>query len=135
VDGASAVLLTLKKDDVVKAQAVTLQPSGCTSPKVDFGLGDPHRMKALLVFDVSEEKRDVREVTALVEALAGQGPGAPPAATLQWGSECAFRCILESFSLRFTLFLEDGTPVRAVMNTVWKEFHPAEEQLRGNPRH
>jgi hypothetical protein len=39
------------------------------------------------------------------------------------------------FSLRFTLFMDDGTPVRAVMNTVWKEFSPAEEQLKGNPRH
>jgi nucleoid-associated protein YgaU len=59
----------------------------------------------------------------------------PPVALLTWGTGLAFKCILESFSLRFTLFLEDGTPVRAVMNTTWKEFSPADVQLQGNPRH
>jgi hypothetical protein len=43
--------------------------------------------------------------------------------------------VLESSTVRYTLFADDGTPVRAVMNTVWKEFSPAEEQLKGNPRH
>jgi hypothetical protein len=59
----------------------------------------------------------------------------PPTILITWGTGCAFQGVLESFSLRFTLFLDDGTPVRAAMRTTWKEFSPAEEQLRGNPRH
>ncbi len=70
---------------------------------------------------------------ALRTKVSAQAKSAKGQAVLGWLlSEAS---VLESFSLRFTLFLDDGTPVRATMNTVWKEFSPAEEQLRGNPRH
>ena len=36
---------------------------------------------------------------------------------------------------KFTMFTNTGMPVRATLNTVFKEFSPAEEQLKGNPRH
>lgn len=90
-----------------------------------------------LFFDTYEQRTDVRELTGKIEklALVHQELHRPPTVLVTWGTGLAFKCVLESFSLRFTLFLDDGTPVRAVMNAVFKEFSPAQEQLKGKPRH
>jgi hypothetical protein len=130
-------LLTLRPDHIVKSQPIRPHDVQGLSPAVDFSFGDPQRLRLSLEFDTSDEKVDVRRLTEALAALARVDPKTqrPPTVLLQWGTGLAFKCILESFSLRFTLFLDDGTPVRAVMNTVWTEFSPAEEQLRGNPRH
>jgi hypothetical protein len=113
---------------------------GLDAPTLEFTSGEPYRLQFELFFDRYEEGKTVREYTDRLEKLAiGQtGPGdvhRPPTVLLTWGTGLAFKCVLESFSLRYTLFLDDGTPVRAVMNTVWKEFSPAQDQLKGNPRH
>ena len=110
---------------------------GLDAPTLEFTSGEPYRCQFELFFDRYEEGKSVREITDKIEklALVHQELHRPPTALLTWGTGLAFKCILESFSLRFTLFKDDGTPVRAVMNTVWKEFSPAEEQLKGNPRH
>lgn len=107
------------------------------SPRVNFSLGDPYRLQMKLQFDTGGSRADVRALTGQIEKLALVDPALkrPPTALLTWGTGLAFKCILESFSLRYTLFLDDGTPVRAVMNTIWKEYSPAEDQLKGNPRH
>lgn len=62
---------------------------------------------------------DVREHTDKVEklALVHQELHRPPTALLTWGTGLAFKCVLESFRTGFSLFLDDGTPVRAVMHT------------------
>jgi hypothetical protein len=58
----------------------------------------------------------------------------PPTVSLTVG-KITREVFLKSFSLRFTLFLEDGTPSRAIMATAWKEFDPAEEENEGHSRH
>src|SRR5262245_40298169 len=110
---------------------------GLDAPTLEFTSGEPYRCQFELFFDRYEEGKSVREMTDKIEklALVNQELHRPPTALLTWGTGLAFKCILESFSLRCTLFLDDGTPVRAIMNSVWKEFSPAEEQLKGNPRH
>ncbi len=52
----------------------------------------------------------------------------PPQVMITWGSHLEFKCVLESFYVRYTLFLDDGTPVRAVMNASPKTF-----SVRVNP--
>ncbi len=106
-------------------------------PHLAFTSGEPYRLGAELFFDTFEEGTSVRELTDTIAKLAVPSPDSkrPPLCIFTWGGSLAFKCVLESFSLRFTLFLDDGTPVRAVMDTVWKEFSPAEDQLKGNPRH
>jgi hypothetical protein len=130
LDGASIDLLTLKKGDVVKSQAVVPHEVQGLSPRVDFRAGDPQRLRC--AFDLDGGGKDVR---AEIERLVAETSSTLLIDLRADGTGLAFKCILESFSLRFTLFLDDGTPVRAVMNTTWKEFSPAEEQLKGNPRH
>jgi hypothetical protein len=102
---------------------------------LEFTAGAPHSVQFELFFDRYEEGKSVREYTDKIAKLVQPGQKRPPVAILTWGTGRAFKCVLESFSLRYTLFLDDGTPVRGTMNTVWKEFSPAEDQLKGNPRH
>lgn len=79
----------------------------------------PTTLSVELMFDTFEEGRSVRELTDKVASLAlvHQELHRPPTALLTWGTGLAFKCILESFKVGFTLFLDDGTPVRAVMQT------------------
>jgi hypothetical protein len=99
---------------------------GLDSPTLEFTNGNPYTLQFDLFFDRYEEGKSVRELTDKIEKLS--------VVDLTWGSH-DYAGTLASASTRFTLFLDDGTPVRAVMSTVWKEFSPAEEQLKGNPRH
>lgn len=110
---------------------------GLDAPTLEFTSGEPYVLQFELFFDRYEEGESVREQTDALESLAlvNQELHRPPTVLLTWGSGLAFKCVLKSYTLRFTLFLDDGTPVRAVMNTTWEEFSPAEDQLTGNPRH
>jgi nucleoid-associated protein YgaU len=40
-----------------------------------------------------------------------------------------FKAIIERFSQRFTMFLDDGTPVRAIVNITFKEYKTVSDQL------
>jgi hypothetical protein len=79
--------------------------------------GSPPTIAVELIFDQYEEGKCVREHTDKIETLAlvHQELHRPPTALLTWGTGLAFKCILESFRTAFALFLDDGTPVRAVM--------------------
>ena len=129
-------LLTLRKNGTVASRQIGWDDEKGLTPRVDFDLGDPHRLRMDFTLGTSEEKTDVRKLAARLDALAATDPqqGLPPLVGLGF-DDLAYKGVLESFTLRFTLFLDDGTPVRAVMGTIWKEFSPAEEQLKGNPRH
>jgi Contractile injection system tube protein len=104
---------------------------GLDAPELEFTQGEPYRLQFELFFDRYEEGKSVRELTDKIEKLAI----AQPRLALTWGTRDYAATLQGADQARFTLFLDDGTPVRAVLNTVWKEFSPAEEQLKANPRH
>ena len=109
---------------------------GLDAPTLEFTSGEPYRLQMELFFDRYEEGKSVREYTDAVENLAKPSKiaGDEPQCIVTWG-EKTFLCSIEKTQVTYTLFLDDGTPVRAVMNVIFKEFSPAEEQLKGNPRH
>lgn len=53
----------------------------------------------------------------------------PRALLLVWGS-LVFPCVLKSVDYRFTLFSEDGMPLRAVAKCTFRESIPRSEQIR-----
>ena len=57
---------------------------------------------------------------------------APPPCKVLWGS-LEFVGFLDSLRKSYTLFLNDGTPVRARVNLSFKEFVPVELQVKTNP--
>jgi nucleoid-associated protein YgaU len=58
----------------------------------------------------------------------------PPICHLEWGSFDIFTGVLTSLSQRFTMFLEDGTPVRATLSCGFVEYR-TEANLRAGELH
>jgi nucleoid-associated protein YgaU len=67
---------------------------------------------------------DVREYTKHIAELAklGRELHYPPICHLKWGVFDIFVGVLTSLEQRFTLFLPDGTPVRATLSCSFSEF-------------
>lgn len=104
--------------------------SGKQDPKLEFTIGEPMKMNLELFFDTYEEKTDVSKFTDKIQSLAQVSPDKhkPSPCLFTWGS-MQFKCVLQSYSTTFTKFLEDGTPVRAIMNVKFKEVIPADKHL------
>jgi hypothetical protein len=108
------------------------------SSRTQFTYGDPAILTIDLFFDTYEQHIDVRRYTNEIYALTTiQKHGElhrPPLCRLEWGlfnlsENCAW--VLEDLSQQFTLFLPQGTPVRAQLNCTFKQWRgdSAEAQL------
>jgi hypothetical protein len=103
---------------------------GLDSPPVQFTMGERKRLTMELFFDTSEEKSDVREYTKKIENLmmVNAQEHRPPLLRFSWGN-LSFDSVLEDLVQRFTLFMNDGTPLRAILKVVFKEYATAATQL------
>jgi nucleoid-associated protein YgaU len=117
--------------DVNYAQAAI---PGLSAPAIQFVSGNLQTLEMELLLDTYEEHRvgstvlnaagaDVRTCCARVTGLMSIDPRthAPPVLLFVWGS-LSFTCVLARASQRFTLFLPDGTPVRANLQVTFNEF-------------
>jgi nucleoid-associated protein YgaU len=108
---------------------------GLSNPVVSFVNGDADVLTMELFFDTYTDKgsSDVREETGKIAALLDIHPKlhAPPPVRFVWGG-LRFKAVIERLSQRFTMFREDGVPVRATLNVTFKEYKTIDEQL--NPR-
>lgn len=115
---------------------------GLSSPIIQFIRGNARTITMDLFFDTYEKKEitDVRQYTDMITGWeeAGHSKGlmdidkdlhAPPVCKFIWG-KFQFKCIIERISKRFTMFLPDGTPVRATLNVTLKEYADANEQIK-----
>ncbi len=108
---------------------------GMDSPPVQFTMGERKRLSMELFFDTSEEKTDVRDYTTKIEELmlVNAQEHRPPILRFSWGS-LSFDCVMEDLVQRFTLFSNDGTPLRAICKVVFKEYATAATQLSNTRR-
>lgn len=105
---------------------------GLDAPTLEFTSGEPYRIEMDLFFDRYEEGKSVREYTDKIEKLAlvhqelHRPPTslATPVCLVTWGSK-TYTCEVEKTQTTYTLFSEDGIPLRAVMNVVFKELSTA----------
>ncbi|APR87702.1 hypothetical protein A7982_13051 [Minicystis rosea] len=76
---------------------------------------------------------NVMKLTQQVAALTEPNPelGRPPICRLQWGKVLLLEGVLTSLSQQFSLFLEDGTPVRANLECSFQEHEPGSKTTRG----
>ena len=114
-----------KEYSLSKANTWAAQPvAGKPLPLPEYGGGQPRQLNLDLLFDCSDGvKRDVRAVTdrllKMMEVdpkLKGSSPknsGRPPHVTFKWGTIVSFKAAATSLNLQFTLFRNDGTPIRA----------------------
>jgi nucleoid-associated protein YgaU len=100
---------------------------------------DPARLTMDLLFDTYEAGTDVRDHTdQIVHLMTVEKHGnmhRPPICRLFWGrAEMFFQGVLENLTQRFSLFLEDGWPVRATLGCTFKEWRGDEEEARRQNR-
>lgn len=94
------------------------------APTLEFTAAEPRTLQAELVFDTFEDGTNVQSLIAPLEKLASVDPTKkrPPLVRFQWGSQFpAFAGVIESVAVKYTLFLPDGTPVRATATIKVKE--------------
>ncbi|GAA4609844.1 hypothetical protein BJY16_007536 [Actinoplanes octamycinicus] len=107
---------------------------GQAAPILQFVRGTTAVLTMELFFDTYEKQTDVREHTDRVYDLLRIDPGthAPPICRVGWGT-FLFTAVLDRVSGRFTLFLADGTPVRAILGVTFKEYVDLAVEVRRRP--
>jgi len=110
---------------------------GLNNPVLQSVHGEAQTLSMDLLFDTYTNNKgaDVSELTGeLAQALLIDGDlHAPPPVLFVWGS-FKFQAVVEKLSQRFTMFLENGTPVRATLSVSFKQYQPIQEQLRAPRR-
>jgi nucleoid-associated protein YgaU len=107
-------------------------PPGLNNPILQFVNGNSQTLAMDLFFDTWTDggRSDVSLLTDLLASLVriDAETHAPPRVEFRWG-QLIFKAVIEKLSQRFTMFLSDGTPVRATVNVSFKQFKPLAEQL------
>jgi nucleoid-associated protein YgaU len=107
---------------------------GLGSPILQYVRGNTRTLALELFFDTYEQREDVSHYTNKIYRLLGieSQSHVPPICRFTWG-EFNFDCVVQSVGGQFTLFLGDGTPVRATLNVSLKEYVPVEVTVRQTP--
>ena len=107
---------------------------GLPAPLLQFVRGGSRTLTMQLFFDTYEAGSDVRRHTDAVYGLLDIEPTthAPPICEFRWG-RVQFRSIVERVNGQFTLFLADGTPVRATLDVTFRQYVDATVALRARP--
>ncbi len=111
--------------------------SGLSAPLLQFAHGEMQTLEMELLVDTYEAHHgsggatgagdDVRTVVKQLTNLMTIDPSthAPPVLLFTWAS-LSFTCVLAKVSQRFTMFLANGTPVRAKLQVTFNEFTNAD---------
>lgn len=131
---------TIAKSNSWQARPVV----GRNVPRLDFTGGGSRTLTLELFLDVMDRpnETDVRphvdklwELTMIDEAHRSSTTdrSRPPLCLFQWGGNWSFKAAVTSLSVRYTLFSEDGIPVRAVATVTLEEAEDDNEQPGTNP--
>lgn len=107
-------------------------------PELQFTTSEPRSLSVKLLFDTYDTpdpgKLDVRrEYTdrILKLTLVDNVTHRPPVCRLQWGeAKELFQGVLERLDQKFTMFMDNGTPVRATLSCTFKEWRLNEEDRK-----
>ena len=116
------------------------------APPLSFGGGGNRVLTLNLFFDVTEDTlvRDVRQITnkivSLTKIVGDEDNDMPPVCEISWGgdgpegSDFPFKGVITSLSQEFTLFDNEGKPLRANLTLAVKEYlHPLEDERETDP--
>lgn len=118
---------------------------GLDHPRTQFEGGTSRTLTLALFFDSYEAEqdaeRDVRRQTKKVADLTRLVGDLhrPPVCLVSWGGtgqeyDLPFRGVVTSLTQKFTMFLADGTPVRATLDVTFKEYEEPGRQARRTPK-
>lgn len=116
-------------------QFASIAIPGTDSPVIQFVRGEAETLTLDVLFDTYTyyKGEDVRNYTKKIADLLKikEDIHAPPVCTFHWGP-VSFTGIIERLTKRFTMFREDGTPVRATLSLTFRQF-TAEQTPRSSP--
>jgi nucleoid-associated protein YgaU len=106
------------------------------APLLEWKGGKSLKMEMTLFFDTYEAGEDVRDLTMPIEELSmvNDESHGPPLIKFHWGDYVKVReshtvtWLLTSFNTTYTMFTEEGKPVRAEMKVSLTEFVTADDQ-------
>lgn len=126
--------------------------NGQVLPAVSFTSSTPATLKVVLTFDGTEDGANVAHIVDRLAALTkvdqslnngtvGSGQGTtsqsnqhrPPTVQFLWGTYLSFKAIIDTMTTTFTLFLDDGTPVRASVDVLFKQIEDENAFPNQNP--
>jgi nucleoid-associated protein YgaU len=105
------------------------------TPTAQYIRGQARTLSMELFCDTYVERTDVSIFTKKIYNLVhidGDQHAAPPV-DFVWGERLIFPAYVERVSGRFTLFREDGMPLRATLNVTFKEYLGVREASRTRP--
>jgi len=108
----------------------TYNQKGRDMPEAHFDTGQRRELKMELFFDTYVEKTNVKDYVKKIEKLMliDVEKHRPPIVLVSWGKNALnFQCVLEQMEQRYTMFTENGTPVRAIVNVTFKEIDPNQD--------
>ncbi|MEF2967755.1 peptidoglycan-binding protein LysM [Paenibacillus sp. M1] len=90
---------------------------------MQFQRSSTPEFKVSLFYDTYEKRTDVRKQTVMLTSLldpkvSGKSTKRPPVCLFVWGG-FTYRGILTKIEQKFTMFLENGTPVRCLMDVTF----------------
>jgi nucleoid-associated protein YgaU len=119
------------------------QTKGHNMPQFEFAGGQPATLQMQLFFDTYAAGNDVRKKYTdaiwklmLVDSSLKDpktGKSRPPKVRFQWGSAWSFDAVITSITQKFTLFLPDGTPVRATLDVTFQQIKDDALMPKQNP--
>jgi len=140
-----AVLFNPGEYSIDGASKWTEQEKKGQNPELQYTGGDRKKLTMDLFFDTYESLTDVREHTVKLGDLLvfNKEKHRPPKVTLSWGkaapggafADFPFTGVLESLKQQFTLFMSDGTPVRAKLSVTFIQFSLTAEELKKREGH
>jgi len=104
-----------------------LDTQGRDMPDVQFTTGQRRELSMELFFDTYDTKKNVKEYVQKIEKLMliDVEKHRPPIVLVSWGENALnFQCVLEQMEQRYTMFTNTGTPVRAIVNVIFREIDP-----------
>lgn len=122
---------------------------GANLNPLEFGSGQPAQLTMQLLFDTYEDGNDAEDVRkrytdAIWELMwvvkKRGGPSTqkaqPPIVCFQWGTAWSFDAVITNLKQTFTMFLANGTPVRATMDVTFQQvkdekFYPPQNPTSG----
>lgn len=142
-DSGQTVIALFNPNTISIQKTVNWRPAPAPErdvPAAHFTHGDAATLSMDLLFDTYENGTDVRQFTRpVVNLTTVEQHGEihrPPVCQLFWGLwGLFFEGVLENLRQQFTLFLADGTPVRATLSCTFKEWRSdQDEALRQDRR-
>jgi len=118
----------------------TQKPAKRDSPELHYTSGDPASLSVDLFFDTYDTDQPasgkqsvfttyISKLLALTEVRSEKHR--PPVCRIKWGSQgIIFQGVLNHFEQQYTMFMEDGTPVRATAKCTFTQWRSNETDLQ-----